>query len=96
MSDYTKYKATIGLSKLDKRAIYEIHGEKYITLEIYINNELDQHGNIGSSKLNFKDGDAWERIKVGNVKPDIKKGSAPVSAPAPSSAEWDSDDSIPF
>jgi hypothetical protein len=82
----------IDLTKIDKSKIFEGKTGKYIDCTVWINDEPDKYGNIGSVKQEWKEGSDYKGVYIGNVK-------SPKTATQPQAPQTDSvqdDDDMPF
>jgi len=92
-------KASIDVKKIKKE--YLIVGKKgtYVNIDIWINDEDDQYGNIAGIKQSYKVGDDFESHYIGNGKKgfgfdDVQQADVIPAESAPAEQETDSD--LPF
>ena len=103
----TLINASIDLSKIDKSKIKTTdkfgqpfkNGAKYLDVNIWINDEADQYGNIASISISQSKEEreaGAKRVYIGNGKPVQQQQQAPAQQPAPTLTETLTDDSLPF
>ena len=75
-------KASIDVSKIKKEGIFEGKTGKWVSIDIWVNDEPDQYGNIAGIKQSLKVGDKFESHYIGNGKyPEVKQQQpTPVEA----------------
>ena len=72
-------KVQIDLTKIKKEHIFNGEKGKYISLDIWINDEPDQYGNDAGVKQSYKVGDDWQSHYIGNGKKKSGWESSPVA-----------------
>ena len=92
----TLYNGSICLSDIpkDKITTSEKNGKKYLNFNLWVNDEKDQYGNIGSINVSQTKDERLAKVpKVyfGNIKP-VERNAAPQQ----SSASVDTTDDLPF
>ena len=94
-------KLRINVTKLDKTVFYPGNQGTYCDLDVFVNNEPDQYGNIASAKQDL----GKERRQAGEKAPYCGNGKwletrqAPAAKPAPQpkhGEDFDTEDDIPF
>jgi len=83
-------KASIDVTKILKEHLYEGKKGKYANLDIWINDEVDQFGNICSIAQSFKVDDKFDKVYIGNGK-DLKPKDVEVNDPVNAN-----DENLPF
>jgi hypothetical protein len=61
-------KASIDVTKIKKEHIFEGKKGKYINIDIWINDEVDEYGNIAGIKQSYKEGNDFNSHYIGNGK----------------------------
>ena len=62
-------KGVIDLTKIKEGASYEgKNGGKYISVDIWVNDEVDKFGNNVGIKQSIKNGNNWDSHYIGNAK----------------------------
>ena len=94
----TLYNGSICLSDIPKDKITksEKNGKSYLNFNLWVNDEKDQYGNIGSinvSQSKEERESGQKKVYFGNIKP-VERNAAPQQA-APSN-EPDLADDLPF
>ena len=96
----TLYNGSICLSDIPKEKITtsEKNGKKYLNFNLWVNDEKDQYGNIGSinvSQSKEERESGAKKVYFGNIKPvERSNNAAPQQAAATSTEDWS--DSLPF
>jgi len=62
-----RIKIKIDVSKIDKAHIFEGKKGKWLDLTVWINDAPDKYGQLGAVKQEWKNGDNYEGIIIGNV-----------------------------
>jgi hypothetical protein len=80
----TLYNGSICLSDIPKEKITtsEKNGKKYLNFNLWVNNEKDQYGNIGSinvSQTKEERESGGKKVYFGNIKP-VERKEQPLSA----------------
>jgi hypothetical protein len=94
----TLYNGSICLSDIPKDKITksEKNGKSYLNFNLWVNDEKDQYGNIGSINVSQtkEQREAGEKkVYFGNIKP-VERNAAPQQAAAPSNESLVDD--LPF
>ena len=94
----TLYNGSICLSDIpkDKITTSEKNGKKYLNFNLWVNDEKDQYGNIGSINVSQSKEEreiAQKKVYFGNIKP-VERNAAPQQAAASNEAELVDD--LPF
>jgi len=67
MSKGRIYKLPVNLTKIPKDQMWEYEGDRFVMLDLWIGDEENEHGSVGSAKV-YR-GAENEKVKVGNIKP---------------------------
>lgn len=86
-------KASIDVTKIKKEHLFKGEKGTYANIDIWINDEEDQYGNIASIAQSFKVGGNFDKVYIGNGK-DLKKQTEPSNNQSIDNAE--ETDDIPF
>jgi hypothetical protein len=94
----TLYNGSICLSDIPKDKITksEKNGKSYLNFNLWVNDEKDQYGNIGSinvSQTKEERESGQKKVYFGNIKP-VERNAAPQQAAATPTEDWS--DSLPF
>jgi hypothetical protein len=94
----TLYNGSICLSDIPKEKITtsEKNGKKYLNFNLWVNDEKDQYGNIGSinvSQSKEERESGAKKVYFGNIKP-VERNAAPQQQPGSASVELEDD--LPF
>ena len=101
-----RLKLKIDVAKINKAHIFEGKKGKYIDVTVWVNDEVDQYGQLGAVKQDWKNGDAYEGVIIGNViapkqatstAPQYPKATdAPQAATSEAAPQEEEKDALPF
>jgi hypothetical protein len=62
-------KGTLNLSKIKKDKKFKLkNGNECINITVWLNDKADDFGNIASVQQDFKEGDSFQKVYIGNLK----------------------------
>jgi hypothetical protein len=78
------YNGSICLTDIPKEKITtsEKNGKKYLNINVWVNDELDQYGNIGSIQLSQSKAEreaGEKKVYIGNIKQPLAAATSPVN-----------------
>lgn len=66
------------------------NGKKYLSVAVWVNDKIDQYGNIAS--ISHRNGKDSEKFYIGNLKEPVSRAHVEQAAPS----QHTNDDTIPF
>jgi len=88
-------KASIDVTKIKKEHLFEGKKGTYANVDIWINDQEDDYGNICSIAQSFKTDNGFDKVYIGNGKYLQPKNDVPPFEPA-NDVSGDAPDDLPF